>query len=156
MSEQYPFLALSKKYNSREGFSSFAPDGSTKPEVLPSTAGQSSSAQYLPLGTSEVHAFYDAALTGVQDSFGHLSKDDIAYPPHQWLDARLARQIALHMMNEHFGIPRRKIVLELERSRTSVARAMRKVGERMENMAFADAYEVMTEVADKALEEDKS
>jgi len=94
-----------------------------------------------------VHRLFEASVKGVQTSFSHLSHDDIAYPPHRWFDAALARQIALHIMVNRFDIPKRRLALELQRSRESVTRALSTVTERLQNEAFSDSYEQMADVA---------
>ena len=56
-------------------------------------------------------------MKGVRTGFSHLSEDDIAHPPHEWFDAALARQIAYHLMVNRYGVPKRRIVAELQRTR---------------------------------------
>ncbi|MFK5980844.1 MAG: hypothetical protein QM488_18370 [Rhizobiaceae bacterium] len=101
--------------------------------------------------SADFQTTYEASVSGVQSGFKHLSKENIAYPPHCWLDAALARQIAIHIMIEKFDIPRRQIARELERNRATILNAMRTVDERMLNPEFADSYETMSEAAVQSL-----
>ncbi len=94
-----------------------------------------------------VHRLFEASVKGVQSSFNHLSHDDIAYPPHRWFDAALARQIAIHIMVTRFDIPKRRLALELQRSRESVSRALSTVTDRLQNDVFSESYDQMAEIA---------
>ena len=60
-------------------------------------------------GHGAVMPLFEASVRGVQSRFAHLSEEDIAAPPHQWFDAALARQIALHLLVEHFDVPKRAV-----------------------------------------------
>ena len=95
-------------------------------------------------------------MKGVQSRFPHLSEVDIAAPPHQWFDAALARQIALHLLVEHFDVPKRAVAAELQRSREAVNRALRTVDDRLLLPEFQDAYATMAEGADAALASEDS
>ncbi|QMV26684.1 hypothetical protein GRI33_06980 [Brucella sp. BO3] len=46
-----------------------------------------------------------------QGGFQHLALRDIIDPPHEWFDAMLARQIAIHILATRFGVPKRRIVM---------------------------------------------
>lgn len=98
-----------------------------------------------------VAGMFDAAITGVRTRFPHLAADDIAFPPHQWFDAALARQIALHLLVTRFDVPKRAVAEELERSREAVNRALRTIDDRLQYPDFQDAYSAMAEGADAAL-----
>ncbi|MFD1792111.1 hypothetical protein ACFSE0_10725 [Ochrobactrum teleogrylli] len=80
---------------------------------------------------------------GVQTGFRHLALRDIIDPPHQWFDAMLARQIAIHIMATDFGVPKRRIVAMQQRQRTSISFAIRAVDCRIENPTFEAAYRRM-------------
>lgn len=95
----------------------------------------------------------EAALKAVQTGFPHLSMSDIASPPHQWFDAALARQIALHILVHRFGFSRKQLVRELGRSREAMNRALRTVDERLIAPEFEDSYEAMALHAKAELEE---
>jgi len=100
-----------------------------------------------PAATQGVVALFESAVTGVQSAMPHLAQADIIAPPHQWFDAALARQIAIHLMANKFGVPKRKIALQLERSRASVNQALKTVEERMAQPEFSQTYEVMARKA---------
>ncbi len=107
-----------------------------------------------PREYGHVPPLFEAAVAGVQSRMSHLSQEDILFPPHEWFDAALARQIAIHLMNSRFAVPKRRIAAELERSRESIARAIRTVDDRLARPEFAETYEAMAgqaEFAFKAL-----
>jgi len=83
---------------------------------------------------------YAAVNTG----FDHLALRDIINPPHEWFDAALARQIAIHILATAFGVPRRRIVTMQERRRASIASAILAVDARLEQPVFERAYKRMT------------
>ncbi|WP_273792407.1 hypothetical protein [Brucella anthropi] len=80
---------------------------------------------------------------GVQTGFRHLALRDIITPPHQWFDAMLARQIAIHMLASQFDVPKRRIVAMQQRQRTAISFAIRAVDCRLENPTFEAAYRRM-------------
>ncbi|MCR9122970.1 MAG: hypothetical protein NXH91_11935 [Phyllobacteriaceae bacterium] len=97
-----------------------------------------------------ISPLFEAAVTGVQLRFKHLSKDDIIAPPHQWFDAALARQIALHLLHREFDVPKRALAGEIVRSREAVNRALRTVDERLQDEAFASSYSAIKRHAIKS------
>lgn len=100
-----------------------------------------------------IEQLFEASVKGVQTEFKHLSFDDIMYPPHQWFDAALARQIAIHMMAHRFNVPKRRIAQELVRSRAAVNRALEIVDGRLDHEDFANCYELIVHKASDALAE---
>lgn len=76
----------------------------------------------------------------VQTGFRHLALRHIINPPHQWFDAALARQIAIHILHVEFDVPRRRIVAMQDRQRGSIMMAVRAVDARLEEPMFARAY----------------
>lgn len=82
-----------------------------------------------------------------QGGFQHLALRDIINPPHQWFDAALARQIAIHILATQFGVPKRRIVTMQARQRTSIAFAIRAIDCRLEGAVFEAAYRRMTKLA---------
>lgn len=102
-------------------------------------------------GNETIVPLFEASVRGVQSRFPHLSEADIASPPHHWFDAALARQIALHLLVQHFDVPKRAVAQELERSRAAVNRALQTIDERLEYPEFQDAYTAMAESADAAM-----
>lgn len=75
-----------------------------------------------------------------QGGFQHLALRDIINPPHEWFDAMLARQIAIHILATRFGVPKRRIVMMQARKRTSIAFAIRTIDRRLERVTFEEAY----------------
>ena len=61
---------------------------------------------------SQCGGLFEAAVTGVQSHFNHLSPTDIAYPPHAWFAAALARQVALAKLNERYAVPKKRLAAE--------------------------------------------
>lgn len=84
---------------------------------------------------------------GVQLNFRHLALRDIINPPHEWFDAMLARQIAIHILATEFGVPKRRIVAMQERQRTAISFAIRAIDSRLDNEAFEKAYRRMAQRA---------
>ena len=103
-------------------------------------------------GAEFTHAAFRASIEGVQEQMGHLTIEQICEPPREWLDAALARQIAIHLTVNRFAVQKRRIAIELERSREAINRALRTVDERLAHDAFAGRYEAMAERAQAALE----
>lgn len=79
-------------------------------------------------------------IKGVQSGFQHLAVRHIIDPPHAWFDAALARQIAIHILNVEFDVPRRRIVAMQDRQRTSISFAIQAVDRRLQDPVFARAY----------------
>lgn len=88
-----------------------------------------------------------ACIVAVRDGFPHLSMKDIVDPPHEWFDAALARQIAMHLMVREFHWPKRRVVEVEERSREAINRALRTVDRRLEFPRFAKHYQTMKQRA---------
>ncbi|MDD9910217.1 MAG: hypothetical protein OXR62_11045 [Ahrensia sp.] len=82
-----------------------------------------------------------ACLAAAQRFFPHLSIEIIEEPPHQWFDAALARQIAVHMMRRVLNWPQRQIASETGRSRARVFYSLKTVDQRLIDPGFARAYE---------------
>ncbi|WP_139812536.1 hypothetical protein [Ensifer aridi] len=85
----------------------------------------------------------DCAFRAVQSVFGHLAVDDIRKPPRALKDAQLARQIAIRIMADDFGMEQRYICRMQGRQRTSIHFAIQTVEKRMECEVFSAAYEGM-------------
>jgi hypothetical protein len=75
-----------------------------------------------------------------QEQFSHLSVRQVIDPPVDMLDAKLARQIAIHILNVEFDIPRRRLVAHLKLARSTILFAIRTVDYRREEPAFDRAY----------------
>jgi hypothetical protein len=84
-----------------------------------------------------------ACLAAVAEGFPHLSIRDIVEPPHEWFDAALARQIAMHLMIHEFGWPKRRVVEIEERSREAINRALRTINRRLDQPKFAAHYQAI-------------
>lgn len=122
---------------------------SEQPQPQSKIAPRSMVAADRPLKSSRTNRdglspLYDAAIRGVQLRFKHLDPDDIRFPPHAWFDAALARQIAVHLLNRQFHVPKRAIAkTEIMGSREAVNRALKTVDERMNDAHFAASYAAM-------------
>lgn len=96
-----------------------------------------------------MQAMLSCCYVAVQTGFKHLPLRFIIEPPATMLDATLARQMAIHILNRQFHVSRRRIIIMQERRRTAVATAVKTVDARLECPVFARAYERM---ATRALE----
>ncbi len=100
-------------------------------------------------------AVYDATihscLVAVREGFPHLTIRDIVDPPHEWFDAALARQIAMHLVIREFGWPKRRVVEMEDRSREAINRALRTIDARISHDRFASHYQTMAERARELL-----
>lgn len=98
------------------------------------------------------------SYAAVKTGFSHLALRDIINPPHEWFDAALARQIAVHILATVFGVPRRRIVMMQDRQRTAIALAIVAVDARLEHPVFEAAYKRMARHAldlfDKKIQKD--
>ncbi len=88
-----------------------------------------------------------AAFEAVQKLFSHLPVEHIRKPPRHLMDAKLARQIAIRIMNVDFNAPRRRITTMQGRQRTSISFAIQTVDRRLENEVFRAAYERTANIA---------
>lgn len=105
--------------------------------------------------TYDQKAVYDATvhacLFAVREGFPHLAIRDIVDPPHEWFDAALARQIAMHLVIREFGWPKRRVVEMEDRSREAINRALRTIDGRIAHDRFAMHYQTMAERARELL-----
>lgn len=90
-----------------------------------------------------MRAQYGAALSAVAKHFRWLEVATIENPPHQYFDAYLARQIAVHITCEFFGVPKRRLSDLTERARARVSEAIGVVESRRGEAVFENAYRVM-------------
>lgn len=90
-----------------------------------------------------MRAQYGAALSAVAKHFSWLDVTTIENPPHQYFDAYLARQIAVHITCEFFGVPRRRLSDLTERARARVSEAVGTVEARRGDTVFETAYRAM-------------
>lgn len=76
-----------------------------------------------------VAAIMARCYRAVQTGFPYLALKDISEPPRQWFDAKLARQIAIHIAVNGHHVPRRRIAKMYGRNRarscSRSARSMR-------------------------------
>ena len=97
----------------------------------------------------------DEALSDIQaacyiaaaELFPWLSLRDVIAPPHEWFDAALARQVALHLMVQTFFVPKRRVVEMHGRSREALNRGLRTIDQRLEGPAFFACYQRCADVA---------
>lgn len=87
-----------------------------------------------------VQIMLSCCFAAVQTGFQHLALRDIVEPPHEWFDAALARQIAIHILAVEFDVPRRRIVAVQARQRTSISFAIQAIDRRLEDPVFGAAY----------------
>jgi hypothetical protein len=98
-----------------------------------------------PYSESErLEAMFAASYAAVAEHFSHLPVRHIISPPRDLYDAMLARQIAIHIVNVQFRVPRRRIATCLKRQRSSILFGNRKVSTRCRREPlFAAAYRRM-------------
>ncbi|ANM05252.1 hypothetical protein AMC78_CH03183 [Rhizobium phaseoli] len=89
------------------------------------------------------HAHLHACFAAVREGFPHLAVGEIVEPPHDWFDAALARQVAMHLMVTEFKWPKRRVVETENRSREAINRALRMVDARLGSLRFAAHYRTM-------------
>lgn len=148
MTNDLPFLAFSRalERTPRAGHLQPGPD---EPTLASGPAAFSH-----PTGpTGEVSEAFDAAVSGVQTGFKHLSREDIKFPPQHWFDATLARQIAIHIAIRQHQLTRSQVARELERNRGQIGNALKKVEQRLRGREFAAAYADMAARAAAVLRE---
>lgn len=97
--------------------------------------------------TDRVQTMLACCYSAVQTGFRHIAVRNIIDPPHQWFDAALARQIAIHILARQFDVPRRRIVTMQARQRTSITYAIRTVDRRLQDACFRAAYRRMAKLA---------
>jgi|GEM_PF-1884275 len=136
MTSNLPFLNIQLPLNPPSGKQSGAARTS-RPDERP-TATFSTAA-------SDLEKSYAITVKGVQKQFSHLSEEEIFYPPHELFDAALARQIALHVMHYELSVPKRRLALELQRSREMLERALKTVNRRKEKPQFEKTYKLIAD-----------
>lgn len=85
----------------------------------------------------------NCCFAAVRSGFPHIALRNIIEPPHEWFDAMLARQIAIHIFHEQFHVPKRRIHEMMQRRRRSIAEACYAVDARLECRVFARSYSRM-------------
>ncbi|MFC5037239.1 hypothetical protein [Tianweitania sediminis] len=88
-----------------------------------------------------------SCYAAVQTGFRHLALRHIINPPHEWFDAALARQIAIHILAVRFDVPKRRIVAMQARQRTSINFAVIAIDTRLDDPMFERAYRRMSDRA---------
>ncbi len=89
----------------------------------------------------------NSCFAAVREGFPHLSVHEIVNPPHDWFDAALARQVAMHLMITELKWPKRRVVENEDRSREAINRALRIIDARLGSLRFASHYRMMAERA---------
>ena len=87
-----------------------------------------------------IAAMISACLRASRTHFNHLAIRDVINPPRDLPDAQLARQIAVHILEVEYQIPRRRLVKLMGMARTTVLGAMRTVDWRLQEPVFERAY----------------
>ncbi|MBT9373434.1 hypothetical protein [Rhizobium sp. CSW-27] len=93
----------------------------------------------------------EEALRAVQSEFSWLSLAQIRKPPTSMMDAKFARQIAIHLMVDRLAMEQRTIARLQGRQRTSIHFALRTVNERMKSPMFVTTYERMALQIERSL-----
>lgn len=87
-----------------------------------------------------LQAMVSACFRASRSHFNHLPIRQIIEPPADMFDAKLARQVAIHILNVEFGIPRRRLVATLRVHRWTVMQSVRVVDDRRLEPVFDSAY----------------
>lgn len=87
----------------------------------------------------------EITYAGVAKMLPWLSVNQIANPPRQLMDAKFARQLAIHIMSTRLDIPQRQVTRLQGRQRTSIHFALQSIDERLECDTFAVVYEKTVE-----------
>lgn len=82
-----------------------------------------------------------ATFRATRSHFNHLPIRFLIDPPTPLFDAKLARQIVIHILNVEFRIPRRRVAKLLGVGRTMVLQSIRTVDHRRLEPVFERAYE---------------
>lgn len=82
-----------------------------------------------------------AAFRASRSHFNHLPIRFLINPPVAMFDAKLARQITIHILNVEFSIPRRRLTKLLGVGRAMVLQSIRTVDQRRLEPVFERAYE---------------
>ncbi|WP_244619228.1 hypothetical protein [Rhizobium sp. 18055] len=81
-----------------------------------------------------------ACYRASRSHFNHLPIQHIINPPRDMFDAKLARQLAIHILTVEFDIPRRRLVKILALARTTIYGAVCTIDERLYDPVFERAY----------------
>lgn len=88
-----------------------------------------------------LQAMVSACYRASRSHFNHLAMHQIINPPRDMFDAKLARQIAIHIMNVEFNVPRRRLMTLLALARTTIYGAICTVDARKYEPVFERAYD---------------
>ncbi|MBW8285786.1 MAG: hypothetical protein K0M55_19530 [Rhizobium sp.] len=88
-----------------------------------------------------LQAMISACYRASRSHFSHLSMGHIINPPRDMFDAKLARQIAIHIMTVEFDVPRRRLMSLLALARTTIYGAVCTVDDRKYDPVFERAYD---------------
>lgn len=101
-----------------------------------------------------LQAMVAASYRASRAHFNHLPIRHIIAPPADMFDAKLARQIAIYVLNINFNIARRRLVVHLGVARWTVMQAVRTVDQRRHEPLFDAAYErISTRAKDTFMDE---
>lgn len=89
-------------------------------------------------------AMIAACYNATRQHFSHLPLRYVITPPVDMLDAHLARQVAIVILIEEFGIPRRRVGMILGLARSTILSACRTVAYRREDGVFDAVYRRIT------------
>lgn len=91
-----------------------------------------------------LQAMTSACYRASRSHFNHLPLRFIIDPPVDMLDAKLARQVAIHVLHVQFDVPRRRLVKLLGLARWSIMQAIRTVDYRCTEACFERAYRIIS------------
>jgi hypothetical protein len=87
-----------------------------------------------------LQAMVSACYRASRTHFNHLPIRQIIDPPADMFDAKLARQVAIYLLNVEFTVPRRRLVAVLSVARWTVMQAVRVIDDRRQEPVFESAY----------------
>ncbi|CAH0339613.1 hypothetical protein [Rhizobium sp. CECT 9324] len=87
-----------------------------------------------------LQAMVSACYRASRSHFNHLAIAHVIDPPRDMFDAKLARQIAIHILSVEFIVPRRRLAALLSLARSTILGAVNTVDDRMYDPVFERAY----------------
>lgn len=87
-----------------------------------------------------LQAMVSACYRASRSHFNHLTIAHVIDPPRDMFDAKLARQIAIHILSVEFIVPRRRLAALLSLARSTILGAVNTVDDRMYDPVFERAY----------------
>lgn len=101
-----------------------------------------------------LQAMISAAFRATRAHFSHLPLRYLIDPPHDLPDARLARQVAIHVLRIRFEVPRSRLATTMGRGRVALRQAVLAIENRCQEPVFERAYERIATRAMELFEQD--